>query len=139
MKTDSIVNAANLARVATVPLIIVPLLWASATGFIGDIVYRDFALSKETLGSNLIVGVPIIAIAIGVWLPHRKLFLYLGRIGTAVWLFPFGFFSFMVLGEPEHAEPIVFIIFLVLFLSTVSVIWFLWNLSKKEKEHENNL
>lgn len=115
----------------TIPLVIVIWFWATATGFIGDILYRDLTPSRETIGLNLLVDIPLILTVVGVWLSGCKPFLYLGRIGTIIWLLPFGVYSVVIFGELEHAEPRALVEYLIVLLSTIAVILSLWKREKK--------
>lgn len=119
------------ARIATIPLIIVLLFLEWLAGCIGAIL-AGYTPSREAVELSLIVDVPIILIVTGVWLSRYRLFSYLGRIGTIIWLLPFGFYSLMVLGEFEHTEPVVWVEYPILLLSTISATFFLWKQRKKE-------
>lgn len=125
------------ARVATIPLIATIVYWELGGGFVGYVL-SGFTPSKQTIVTSLIVDVPLILIIIGVWLFRHRFFLYLGRIGTIIWLLPFGYYSAMVLGEFEHTDPIIWIEYPVLLLSTIAVTLRLWKREKKEGEHESS-
>lgn len=116
---------AAIAKAATIPLAATMVYWELVAGVVGYVL-AGFSPSSQAIECSLIVDVPLILIVVGVWLSSCRPFLYLGKIGTVVWLFPFGFYSGMVLGEFEHTDPIVWIEYPVLLLSTISVTYFLW-------------
>ncbi len=132
------ISATDIERIATIPLIIVLVFLEWLAGCIGAIL-AGYTPSREAFELSLVVDVPLILIVVGVWLSRHRLFVYLGRIGTIIWLLPFGFYSAMVLGEFEHTDPIIWIEYPILLLSTISVTFSLWKRKKKEGEHEGNL
>ncbi len=123
------IGAISAGRIATIPLIIVMVFWELTSGFVADVL-AGFTPSRQGIEYSLIVDVPLILITIGVWLSCYRFFLWLGRIGTIIWLLPFGLCTIIILGELEHAEPIALVVYFIVLLSTVSVVSFLW---KKEK------
>ncbi len=132
-------NTNYIGKIATIPLIIVGVLWELGGGWIVTVLFRGFTLSKEVIGYSLFVEAPLILIVAGIWLSRFRLFLYLGRVGTIIWLLPFGFHTIIIFGELEHAAPIVLIVYFIVLLSTISVTFSLWKRKKKEGEHESSL
>ncbi len=130
-------NTNYIGKIATIPLVVTMVYWELGAGLVADVL-SGFAPSKQGIESSVIVDVPLVLIIVGVWLSRHRLFLYLGRIGTIIWLLPFGFYSVMVLGEFEHTDPIIWIEYPILLLSTMAVTLCLWKRVKKEGEHEDN-
>lgn len=136
LKIDTMsINATEIARIATIPLIIVGLL---AAGCVWEI-FKGYVPSRDSIEFCLSIDVPLILIIVGVWLSRYRLFLYLGRIGTVIWLLPLGFHTMMIFGELQNTEPIVLVVYFIVLLCTILSALFLWRPKKKEGEkHKDN-
>lgn len=130
MKIDS-------GKIGSIPLIIAVSSWTFVFGLGGlsfRILERPF-LSFRTVSTILLV-IPLVLMCLAIWFPNSKLRLYLGRIGSIIWMIPMGFYSLMIFGEIEHAEPIALLIYCIVIASTILVMKSLWKPKSEEKGSE---
>ncbi len=122
----------DIGKIGSIPLILFILFW---TRLYGIAVFNGY-ISIHLIGITLIVDVPLILICLPIWFPGSELRLWLGRIGTIIWILVMGLPTIMIIGEPEHSDPVTIIGYSVLMLSTVIVTIYLWK--HRRVGEENN-
>lgn len=110
----------NIGKIGSLPLILVIVIWTyyHAGGALDG--YIPF------IELILLVDIPLVFICLAVWFPGSKGRLWLGRIGTIIWLLILALLALMIVTEFEHADTKTVIIYLVIMISTVIVTIYLW-------------
>lgn len=127
----------NIGKIGSIPLILIGLYWTYLVGFGGFSfrILRRPIFSFRTM-STIFIDIALILICLGIWLPRSKLRLYLGRIGSIIWIITMGYPTLMIFGELEHADTTILIIYFIIVLSTIVVTISLWKPRRKRKKVE---
>jgi len=125
LKIDSGKTATIIARIiVTIPLIFVGYMWNPR--IITCLLRSPCRPFFDEIVLTTLIDASIILICPSIWFPNSRLLLYLGKIGSIIWLLPMGFYTLMVFGEFEHAEPIALVVYFIVLLSTAAIMISLW-------------
>ncbi len=127
----------DIGKIGSIPLILGGIFWIFVNGFAGAL-HRGFIPSSQTIEDTLFVEIPLILILLGIWLPHSAGTLFIGRIGTIIWLLPMGVLTIIIFGELDHAAPIALVVYFVIAISSILVTLDLWRCKKRRNDNENN-
>lgn len=123
----------DIGKIGSLPLIIVGMLWTFVFGFGGrdyDRIVRRSIFSFDIM-STILIDISLFLICLAIWFPDSKWRIYLGRIGSLIWIALLGYPTLMMVGEPHATSKGFFLVYVIMMASTILVSVSLW---KRKKE-----
>lgn len=82
--------------------------------------------------STILIDVSLVLMVLPIWFPHSKLRLYLGRMGSIIWVALLSYPTMMMIGEPYATSRGFLLAYLIVVISTALIIISLWKKGKEE-------
>ncbi len=121
----------DYGKIGSIPLTLVGIFWTFVFGFGGtdyDKIVRRSILSFDIV-STLLIDVSLVLMVLPIWFPYSKLRLYLGRIGSIMWVALLIYPTMMMIGEPYATSKGFLLVYLIVVIFTALIITSLWKKS----------